>query len=113
MMEDKLPTTKEALLELRLEIQGDIDRINGQLADARRAAASDGDYSDADWYRRAETALRHKGRLMQRIQLELTRLRGKQSNKLESAFIEAARELLLPDVFQNIMDAAHERLEAS
>ena len=112
MDKDKeLPKTKDALLELRLEVQGEMDSITTQITEARRRFAAGEGGADRDWLRRAESALKHKGRMMQAIQLELSRLKGKSSDRIESAFIEAARELLLPEVFKNVMDAAHERME--
>lgn len=86
------------------------DRIKSQLDTARSAVAAGGEYSAAEWYRKAEQALRIAGRTAENMQFRLGEL--KRRRRLEDAsaggqrFVEAARRKLPPDVFQALMEEA-------
>lgn len=67
----------EDLLEERLELQKDLDEIKAQLSRAKTRVWESGEYSDPEWFRKAESAQRYKGRLILEIQNRLTALKEK------------------------------------
>lgn len=72
----------------------------------------EGEYTDPDWYRRVNFALRMKGREMQMIAREFGARKLQQKREdgstWEHRFLEKARELLEPEIFQAIKDAVRQ-----
>ena len=98
-------------IERRLgEVTAEIAEIKAQIGEAKGYAAETGEYSDADWFLRANLALRHKGREHQALQLEFGRRRKEERRvhnaTIERAFIDVARVRLDYKTFQAIMDEA-------
>ena len=100
-------------LDITNSIEGvasDIAVIKRQINEAKSKAASTGDYSDTDWFHRANAALRYKGVEHQSLLQEKgKRSRAKKeahTNTFERAFLQAARQILDADTFRVIMDAA-------
>lgn len=89
-----------------------IDAIKSQLEEARAQTAETGDYSDGDWYLRAQRALRHNQRELQKAQRELgeanRQARLATASTLERRFMTAAKARLTPDLFNDILTEAHE-----
>ena len=57
----ELLSERSDLIMERAELQEKLDSIKSQLEAARTRAAANGEYSDRDWYRRAEHARRSAG----------------------------------------------------
>jgi hypothetical protein len=106
---------REELLKLRDELQADADHIKMQLEHARARARQDNDYSDGDWYARAQAALRAKNREIQKITRKAAALRRQEKGSFnmsyERHFVEEAFRRLDPQVFQAIKDTAMELAE--
>ena len=99
----------EDLLELKLELETDLDSIRAQIDAARSKAAATGVYADADWWRKVNWAKKLKGRMCQKLQLEI-RKRRDPKDALGRAFLEVARRSLNPEVFEQLQDQALEFL---
>lgn len=65
----------------------DLGSIRNQVDTAKTRALAEGQYADSDWFRRAQSALRHKGRLDQDLATELSSVNRqiKQLNKGDPA----------------------------
>lgn len=112
--------TDEELATTKADLEEDIGMIKSQIQEARARAASSGDYSDADWYRRANGAQRVKAVQFNACCREQGRRRRETANRnraslgnnpWESAFCKAARELLKPETFESLSRRAHEIVE--
>lgn len=84
--------------------------IRAQLDDAKSKAALTGDYSDSDWFRRAEGAKRACSRKLQQIQNDIgtTKRKIKQLNREHGesehkCFVRAAFKMLDKTMFEAIM----------
>lgn len=98
-------------IEYRLgEVTAEMAEIKAQIGKAKGYAAETGEYSDSDWFHRANLALRLKGREHQALQLEFGKRRKEERRdynaSLEHAFIDAARTKLDATTFRLIMDEA-------
>lgn len=102
---DLKPLSIDELDELQEQAQQELDRIKDQLAHCEEHA--DDVERGLDWYLRADSARRHFGRLLQRIQTERGRKRrliGQQAHcSRGECFIQAARDRLDGDTFQELM----------
>lgn len=83
---EELGRQRELVISAMAEIDAAKDAIEAQLADARRIAASTGEYSDRSWYQSCENA----GRAYSRLRQEAQRILGK--IKLRQAELDVARE---------------------
>lgn len=109
---DLAEAIEDDLLELKVLVDDEIGHIAEQLTEAKAKAASTGDYSDADWYRRATSAKRIKGRLSQRIQNELARRKRAriESNAHQQRegklhfLLEAMNQVLTPEQKEKVLD---------
>lgn len=98
-------------IERRLgDVTAEIAEIKAQLGEAKSIAAETGEYSDADWFNRANLALRLKGREHQALQMEHGRRRKAERRaynaSIERAFIDAARLRLDATTFRMLWDEA-------
>jgi hypothetical protein len=82
----------EDIVELKLDLQEDLGDIKEQLSAARRLAASTGNYSDSDWFRRAESAQRVKANQYNSCCAE----QGRRNREHREKNIAAAARLGLP-----------------
>jgi hypothetical protein len=107
----------DELQQLKLDLQEEISSIKGQLIEARARVHVTGQYSDSDWYRRANGAQRVKGNQYNAACAEQGRRRRELADKrraslgenpFERAFVKAARELLSEDRFAYISRRAWE-----
>lgn len=89
----------------------DTAKIRYQLEEAKSIVAEGGEYSDSEWFRKATFALRMKGVEQQVIQMEFARRKRQRQNNLEQSFIKAAKSILEPDLFQEIMDEAKDNAD--
>jgi len=111
---------RDELLTLLQELAQEMDSIRAQIDDAKAEAAANGVYSDRDWFRRANVALRARGRFHQRIQMRLSSLRRAERAEnarqtvehtpLETHFMRAAKEVLPRETYERIMQLAHGRM---
>lgn len=91
-----------------------INDIKDQLDRAKTRRITTGEFTDPDWFQRANSALRGKGRILQDIQRELgevnralRRARGEQSDAaLVVCLTEAATRLIGREKWNEIFDAA-------
>lgn len=103
----------DALLDLKLRLEEEIDDIKRQITEARAYAAAENVYADRDWYWAAVTAQRKKGRQVQAIQLALKK--KKQRPRIRSvpdAFMDIARAWLPSEMFQEMFEEAKERYDS-
>ncbi|OPY16253.1 MAG: hypothetical protein A4E69_00273 [Syntrophus sp. PtaB.Bin138] len=102
------------LLELRLAMEIRIDEITEQFA-RTKADSTDERYMKTTWYLRAKRARVIYGRDIQRIQLELSRRKGKRraaSPFLGERFIDVARRRLDQEFFSELLAEAKEDCHA-
>lgn len=104
--------SEQELLDLKSDIDLDITTIRIQLSDAKAKVVTDGSYSDPEWWRKANAALKIKGRQSQQIQNELSLMRRKKqeikAQQFERRFIDIAKKELSEEVFQKILNQARE-----
>jgi hypothetical protein len=90
------------------------DAIKGQIADAQARLAGSGDWSNADWWRRVNSAQRIVARLRQRCQIargKVTRalkqtVHEEQNRRFERLFIEAAKRMLSEEQYKALCQEA-------
>ena len=106
--ENALEDLRFELEEMRLEIEEDLEKIKGQLTTAKRKAYVDGEYSDPDWFHRANSALGHKKRQHQLSMMLLGRVRRaasrQRSDSFAQLFVSVAREVLPQELMQQVYD---------
>lgn len=106
MMQRKADETLEA-----------IAAIKEQIARAKSAVHTTGDYADADWFHSANRALRHKAQDHQLLLREMAKKREEEkqakhalnrslSLTLERNFMRAAKLMLDEDVYLRILEEA-------
>ncbi len=103
------------LEKLRDIVEGQLATINAQLS-AAKAKAHSGEYSDPDWFHRAQYARTMKARdsqVLNRLISKLRKTQNKRTRNLAHFFVDAARELLVADTFQMLMEEARSRKEES
>lgn len=113
--------TREQLLEMKLQVDEERAKIKSQIAKAQALAMETGEYSDRDWYRRANNAMSAFGRQSQRIQGAIAQRRDekKRQNILdnprtwEREFITATKRFVSPELYERICQAAHAAQEAA
>lgn len=101
--------TVDELLELKSQLEIDINSIRTQIARARIDARETGVYAESDWWQKVHTALRIKGRHCQQVQNELGRLRRAHKRSQESHFVQVMREQLDPTTFRTCWETARRR----
>jgi predicted O-methyltransferase YrrM len=111
-----MAATLATLEERRVDLEYKLADVKGQLEKASAHQIETGEYADADWYRRAKAAQRYAGiehqQLLRQIADIKRTLRASGANNFEACFINAARELLKPDDFRMVIDAAHQAARA-
>lgn len=83
--------SQEELLQLKLQLEGELATIRKQLDRARVEARASGKYANPAWWAKANQALRRKGRQCQQVQMELHRLRIARIKSVEGHFLDVAR----------------------
>lgn len=73
--------SKEDLIEQSLELQDEITNIKEQLGRAESYFHKTGEYQDPDWYFKAKHAKEIKGRLIQKIQFEISKIKKKEKKE--------------------------------
>src|SRR5580693_7124527 len=98
--------SKEQILGLTTTIEEELDTLSLQVREARSNRAT-----KKDWFIQAERSIRTKKRQVQRLQHEMTRRNEAVNNRVrwENLFIAAARDVLPPDVFETVKNAAKQR----
>jgi len=100
--------------EIEAEISAvlrDIAQIRAQIDMAKAEQRQSGEYADAGWFARANTALHFRGREHQMLQLEFAKkrkaaneLKAKLANQdFERRFMFNAKRILPPETYQAIM----------
>jgi len=104
-------TDRDSVLSEAEAVLSEMARMKAQIFEAKSRAV-DGDYSDPDWFRRVNTALRYKGIRHQQLLRRAAELRdsanASNANSWERRFIEAARRRLKPETYQALVDEAGE-----
>ncbi len=95
---------------LSLEQQNDallekIAALKLQLDTAKGKAWTSGEYSDPDWFNRANYALRMTQREHQQVQRDIGE-KNRRVGAVEQRFMDVARRRLDPDLFHSLMDEA-------
>jgi len=110
--------TANEIKERIITVMNDMNAIRSQLNAAKVNRIETGDYANADWFRKATDALKHKGREHQELQFALGRLSKEQSKeqtrefqlRKERFFIETAKELLDEQTYRKIWEVALSKL---
>jgi len=112
--------TREEILEIRDDIQDDIDTLAEEVNKAKRAAATKGEYSDPQWFENQNEILRIKRRTIQRLNELMGRKRREQNGKfsmaviapgnLASIFMQEAEAILPTETYDKILDCACQKL---
>lgn len=102
-------------IERRISVTlAEIAEIKAQIGEAKSIAAKTGEYSDPQWFRRANYALRLKGIEHQSLLLEYGKKRKEEKAArnvtLEREFINVAKTRLDPTSFRLLMDEALARI---
>ena len=112
-------TAREMIENAMRGLDDVLNSIRSQLDAAHERKRAHGEYADADWWRRANSALRYNGRRRQELQSKLGQLnrRRKQlsitmaqprERSRDRAFIDAARALLPSETFARLWQLADE-----
>jgi len=102
--------SQSELLQLKLQLEGELATIRKQLERARVEARASGKYASASWWAKANQALRRKGRQCQLVQMELHRLRQARIKSVEGHFLDVARERMGMDPnFKSWLETARRR----
>lgn len=105
--------SRDELVDLKNDLESDMDGIRMQLEDAKTDLITEGKYADRDWYVRANRALKIKGRHCQRIQQRLGKLKANKPQVLRplaECFMDVARETLDTGLFQEILEDARAKV---
>ena len=105
----------DGLRDLAYRMGEDIDSIEYQIESAQLKVRTNGEYSDGQWYIKANYAMRRKRKTMEFIKMiqgERRRERNMAQNAtLANIFIDVARENLQDHEFEAILDEAKDALE--
>lgn len=105
---------RQELLDLKLQVEVEMSSIKSQLAEAKGRAATEGEYSDPIWFRRAHDALRIKGRHAQQIQIELGKSNRAKKDaeqlRWEKVFVDVSKELLEENIFEKLQTETSRRV---
>lgn len=114
--------TPEDIKQEMLVLDEDMNSIRTQIDHARARRFKEGIFADPDWWARANSALRHKGRRRQELQNQLGEMNRRQraENKINSdrddgrAFVRAAKALLTGEMYARIWsEVERERMETA
>ena len=101
-------TDRAGILDECDKILHDMANIREQLDAARAKARDQGEYSNSEWFRRANKALRLRGRRHQALLRRASELRNAEQYDSEetwdSRFVEVARRRLTSDAFAAIVE---------
>lgn len=101
--------SRDEIMLIKVKVESDIDAIQSQLKRAHDNLKENGIHADRVWYRKAESALKFKGRLIQSLQVILSQRKTEKRRSVCEYFIDVARENLLSDVFHEILEEANKR----
>lgn len=107
-----LLATREACRARIAELRDDIAAIKAQIAAADLDRQAKGGRTDARWFHRAKTALRHKQRELEAIAARMAALADKRREGFKDRLIEIVRQDYDEDEWRDVMDEAHRRHEA-
>jgi hypothetical protein len=107
--------TDDELMAVKLSVETDMASVKQQLDEAKGNARAYGEYSDPDWYSRANGAKRFLGITHQKILGEISqrrRSRGSENTlSFERAFVQAAKLRLTEALFYDLVDEANRAVE--
>lgn len=110
-LEAQRTSIENEMIYLRTGIAG----IRADILDAKAKVATRGEYSDPDWYRRANYALTTKGHRHQILQQQLSAVNKKikalshaaaDAKSWKTRFVEVSRRLLTEEMYERIMSEA-------
>ena len=103
-----MPATLEECEAVMERLSADCTAIRIQVDAARANQKTTGRYADANWFHRANTALRWMNRDRQRLQEHMAKLRRSERQSLvqqrDALLIAFLREHVTPEVFQACVD---------
>lgn len=98
------------LIQLKNIIDDEIASIKEQLDEAKTEQLVTGTYADPGWWRKANSALRMKGRFVQKIQRQIGLAKQDEHQQssvtFERHFISVAREVLDKETYSAIIEKA-------
>lgn len=101
----------KTLVEWKMTIDSNIATTQITIDKAKANVYKNGEYSDGDWWARVNGYKRMLGFLSQKIQYRLRELRDARKTpriSLDTIFVDLAKEMLEPDVFQKILGKAQQ-----
>lgn len=98
--------TYSEVIELKREIDEAITDIRRQLEKAKSRYHKTGHYADPEWFRRASSAGKIKGKQCQRLQEVLAQKKMEYMETLTRVFMEVAREHLPDERFMGLLKRA-------
>lgn len=109
---------REQVIEIRDEIQDEIDSLADEISEAKRRAAKTGEYADPEWYRDTNEVIRIKRRMVQRLNNLMGRKKREAGQKvtamktetLAEHFMAEAETALPEETYQKILDCACQKL---
>jgi hypothetical protein len=94
------------LLALHLKLGSDMDAVRSQLEKAKSTYRITRTRSDEDWFRRASSVVRIRGRQMQQVQIRLSELKAEEKRQMAVVFMRLARVRLKKEEFKRLLDEA-------
>lgn len=104
-----LRATHEGCRARIAELRDDIAAIKAQIAAADLDRQARGGRTDARWFHRAKTALRHKQRELDLVTAHMAALTDKRRDGFKDCLIEIVRQDYDEDEWREVLDEAHRR----
>lgn len=109
-----LEEKKAEIVETIYILGREMTEIKDRLAKVKNSVREAGVYADADWYRRAQYALRMKAVTLQASNRELGEINRQiraanfaKSDTPDRRFVSVAKRVLSPETYQHIWDVVH------
>ena len=107
--ESALPATREGCRARIAELHDDIAAIRAQIAAADLDRQASRGRTDARWFHRAKTALRHKQRELDLVTARMAALADKRRDGFKDCLIDIVRQDYDDDEWREVLDEAHRR----
>lgn len=101
----KLPETLDECEVISRRLFETISALEKQLNSAKASAASGSGYADSSWFIRTSSALKHKRREYQSLQVHMGALRGAEKRRKNLSFNSVLIEVLKEQVSRAVFDA--------
>jgi hypothetical protein len=103
--------TRQELIDLKAKLLEEKAIIKQKLSNAIAIQRKTGNYSDPEWWSRANGAARFRGSCVQNIDAELSRRKGQKKQSFEKVFMDIAYDVLDAKTYKQIETAARAEVE--